>query len=77
MVTLPLTGLWSQTDTLQMDVTFVGNRQMEVKRRRQIEFLANITPVVCVQAHFELRIAFSTHAICPANDTRGGHTPAG
>ena len=31
MVTLPLTGLWSQTDTLQMDVTFVGNRQMEVR----------------------------------------------
>ena len=31
MVTLPLTGFWSQTDTLQMDVTFVGNRQMEVR----------------------------------------------
>ena len=31
MVALPLTDLWSQTDTLQMDVTFVGNRQMEVR----------------------------------------------
>ena len=31
MVTLPMTEFWSQTDTLQMDVTFVGNRQMEVR----------------------------------------------
>ena len=31
MATMPMTDLWSQTDTLQMDVTFVGNRQMEVK----------------------------------------------
>ena len=31
MVTLPLTDLLAQNDTLQMDVTFVGNRQMEVR----------------------------------------------
>ena len=31
MVTMPMTGFWAQTDTLQMDVTFVGNRQMEVR----------------------------------------------
>ena len=31
MATLPMTDLWTQTDTLQMDVTFVGNRQMEVR----------------------------------------------
>ena len=28
---ITVTPLWSQTDTLQMDVTFVGNRQMEVR----------------------------------------------
>lgn len=31
MATLPLTDMLAQTDTLQMDVTFVGNRQMEVR----------------------------------------------
>ena len=31
LVTLTWTDLWSQTDTLQMDVTFVGNRRMEVR----------------------------------------------
>ena len=31
IVTMPMTGFWAQTDTLQMDVTFVGNRQMEVR----------------------------------------------
>ena len=31
MVTLTLTELCAQTDSLQMDVTFVGNRQMEVR----------------------------------------------
>ena len=28
---ITVTPLWSQTDTLQMDVTFIGNRQMEVR----------------------------------------------
>ena len=31
MATLPLTELLAQNDTLQMDVTFVGSRQMEVR----------------------------------------------
>lgn len=31
MAFFPMSSSWGQTDTLQMDVTFVGNRQMEVR----------------------------------------------
>ena len=72
---LPLAGL-TQQDTLDMDVTFVGKRTMEVRDAVKLSSWPMASPLFR-EAHVELRPAFEAASIRAHHDPRGGHAPEG